>query len=88
MPLQPLEVHGSAEMPLQPVDEPTREQVDVPGVDCDPMGAGSWHDLWTHREREAHRFAGRICDPVGATLKQFAKNCSLWEGLFMKNCLL
>jgi len=59
-------------------------------------GAGSWQDLWTHRERSPFwsRSSVRTCDPTGdphwsnlflnlwegLTLEHFMKNCVLWEG--------
>jgi len=38
VPLQPMEVHGGADINLQPVEYPTLEQVDVPEGGCDPEG--------------------------------------------------
>jgi len=35
--LQPMEVHGGANIHLQPVEDPMPEQVDVPEGGCDPM---------------------------------------------------
>ncbi|GAB0206975.1 hypothetical protein GRJ2_003163100 [Grus japonensis] len=71
VPLQPMEVNGGADIHLQPVQDPTPEQIDVPKEAVAPWearaGAGSWQDLWTHGERSPcrSRFAGRTCDPVG-----------------------
>lgn len=42
MPLQPLEVHGEAGIHLQPVQDPTREQVDGLEGNCGPMGSLCW----------------------------------------------
>ena len=36
--LQPMEVHSGAELHLEPREDPTLEQVDVPEGGCDPMG--------------------------------------------------
>ncbi|GAB0182549.1 hypothetical protein GRJ2_000720200 [Grus japonensis] len=98
VPLQPMEADGGADIHLQPVEDPTPEQVDAPEGGCGPVGSPHWN-----------RFAGRTCDPVGGprwsslllkvctpwkrpTLEQFVKNCSLREGLtlekFMEDCLL
>ncbi|GAB0189819.1 AN1-type zinc finger protein 5-like [Grus japonensis] len=48
--LQAMEVHGGADIHLQPVQDPMPEQVEAPKGRCDPMGsntgAGSWQDLW------------------------------------------
>ncbi|GAB0182007.1 hypothetical protein GRJ2_000666000 [Grus japonensis] len=97
VPLQPMEVHGEADIHLQPVENPTLEQVEVPREGCDSVGSPCWS-----------RFAGRTCDPMGdprwsslflkdysplkgPMLEQFLKNCSPWEGLtlekFMEDCL-
>ncbi|KAK4829703.1 hypothetical protein QYF61_006078 [Mycteria americana] len=38
VPLQPMEVHGGADIHLQPVEDPMLEQVDVPEGGCDPRG--------------------------------------------------
>ncbi|GAB0208202.1 AN1-type zinc finger protein 5-like [Grus japonensis] len=97
VPLQPMEVHSGADIHLQPMEDPTLEQVETPEGGCDPVGSPRWS-----------RFAGRTCDPVGdpcwrslvlkvctlwkrPTLEQFVKNCSPWEGLmlekFVEDCL-
>ncbi|GAB0185827.1 hypothetical protein GRJ2_001048000 [Grus japonensis] len=98
VPLQPMEVDGGADIHLQPVEDPTPEQVEAPKGDCDPVevhtGAGSWQDLWTCGERSPcqNRFAGRTCDPVGDPhwSSLFLKDCTLWERptleQFVKNC--
>jgi len=51
-----MEVHGGADIHLQPMEDPTLEQVDVPKEGCDPVGSPCWS-----------RFAGRTCDPTGRT---------------------
>ena len=38
VPLQPMEVNGGAEVPLQPMEDPTPEQVAGPREGCDSMG--------------------------------------------------
>ncbi|GAB0185600.1 AN1-type zinc finger protein 5-like [Grus japonensis] len=43
--LQPMEVHGGADIHLQPVENPTLEQVEVPQGGCDPMGSPHWSEL-------------------------------------------
>ncbi|GAB0185838.1 AN1-type zinc finger protein 5-like [Grus japonensis] len=45
VPLQPMEVDGGAEIPLQPMEDPTLEQVEVPEGGCDPMGSLHWSRL-------------------------------------------
>jgi len=97
VPLQPTEVHGGADLHLQPVEGTPRWSRGMPEGGCDPMGSPRWS-----------RFAGRACDPVGdphwsslflknctlwkgPTLGQFVKSCTLWEGLtlekFVENCV-
>jgi len=80
VPLQPMEVHGGADILLQPVDDPTPEQVDVPRGVLDPMGilfcsrllAGPV-DLWRERphtgaeeECEEEGVAETMCDELTA----------------------
>ncbi|GAB0180290.1 AN1-type zinc finger protein 5-like [Grus japonensis] len=73
VPLQPMEVDGGADIHLQPVEDPTPEQVEAPKGGCGPWeaqaGAGPWQDLWPCGERSPgwSRFAGRTCEPVGET---------------------
>ncbi|GAB0203754.1 erbin-like [Grus japonensis] len=57
VPLQPMEVNGGADIHLQPMEEPTLEQVDAPKGGCDPMGSLCWSKLlagpvdpWRERE--------------------------------------
>ncbi|GAB0179861.1 hypothetical protein GRJ2_000451400 [Grus japonensis] len=97
VPLRPMEDGGGADIHLQPMKDPSPEQVDVLERGCDPVGSPRWS-----------RFAGRTCDPMGdprwsslvlkvctlwkgPTLEQFV-NCSPWEGLtlekFVEDCLL
>ena len=45
IPLQPMEVHGGADIHLQPMEKPTPEQVDAPEGRCDPVGSLSWSRL-------------------------------------------
>ncbi|RMC10109.1 hypothetical protein DUI87_12907 [Hirundo rustica rustica] len=44
VPLQPMEVHAGAEIHVQPMEEPTLEQVDAEGV-FDPVGSLCWGRL-------------------------------------------
>ncbi|PKU47097.1 hypothetical protein llap_2592 [Limosa lapponica baueri] len=82
VPLLPMEVHGGAEIHLQPVEDPTPEQVHVSEGGCDPMGSPHWSRLlagpggpW--REEPCWtRFAGRTYDPVGNPH---------WSCLFLKD---
>ena len=45
VPLQPMEVHGGADIHLQPMEDPTPEQVDAPKGGCDPVGSPCWSRL-------------------------------------------
>ncbi|GAB0183894.1 AN1-type zinc finger protein 5-like [Grus japonensis] len=45
VPLQPMEADGGADIHLQPVEDPTPEQVDAPKGGCDPMGSPHWSRL-------------------------------------------
>ncbi|GAB0207606.1 AN1-type zinc finger protein 5-like [Grus japonensis] len=45
VPLQPMEVHGGADIHLQPVEDPMPEQVETPEGGCDPMGSLRWRRL-------------------------------------------
>ncbi|GAB0185852.1 cAMP-dependent protein kinase inhibitor alpha [Grus japonensis] len=40
--LQPMEVDGGVDIHLQPVEDPTSEQVDAPKEGCDPVGSPCW----------------------------------------------
>ncbi|KAK4828522.1 hypothetical protein QYF61_026944 [Mycteria americana] len=70
VPLQPMEVNGGADIHVQPMEDPTVEQVDAPKGGCELMGSLYWSkllaDLWAHGERSLcwSRFAGRTCDPM------------------------
>jgi len=43
--LQPMKVHGGADIHLQPLEDPTLEQVDVPEESCDPTEILHWSRL-------------------------------------------
>ncbi|GAB0190179.1 hypothetical protein GRJ2_001483200 [Grus japonensis] len=85
---------------LQPVEDPTPEQVEAPEGGCGPWeahaGASSWQDLWTRGERSPlwSRFAGRTCDPVGDPRwsSLVLKVCTQWKEPtlqhLVKNCSL
>ncbi|GAB0204021.1 epimerase family protein SDR39U1 [Grus japonensis] len=45
VPLQPMKVDGGADIHLQPAEDPTLEQVDVPEGGCDPVGSQCWSRL-------------------------------------------
>ncbi|KAK4806863.1 hypothetical protein QYF61_012584 [Mycteria americana] len=45
VPLQPMEVHSGADIHLQPMENPTPKQVDVPEGGCDPMESPHWSRL-------------------------------------------
>ncbi|GAB0184578.1 AN1-type zinc finger protein 5-like [Grus japonensis] len=42
VPLQPMEDDGGADIHLQPVEDPTLEQVEAPKGGCDPMESPRW----------------------------------------------
>ena len=96
VPLQPMEVHGGADIHLQPMEDPTPEQVGArrrllprgkpaleraPGRTCGSV------------ERSPRsRFSGRTCDPVGDPRwsSVLLKDYIPWKGpmleQFVKNC--
>ncbi|KAK4823757.1 LOW QUALITY PROTEIN: hypothetical protein QYF61_006053 [Mycteria americana] len=81
VPPQPMEVNGGADIHLQPMEDPTPEQVDMSKGGCDPVGSQHWSRL----------LAGPVNpwgeEPMleqGPTLEQFVKNCSPWEGLTLE----
>ncbi|GAB0207700.1 AN1-type zinc finger protein 5-like [Grus japonensis] len=43
IPLQPMENDGEQRFHLQPVEDPTLEQVEAPEGGCDPMGSPRWN---------------------------------------------
>ncbi|GAB0203517.1 AN1-type zinc finger protein 5-like [Grus japonensis] len=43
VPLQPMEGDGGADIHLQPVEDPTPENVEVPEGSCDPVGVTCTH---------------------------------------------
>ncbi|GAB0190592.1 AN1-type zinc finger protein 5-like [Grus japonensis] len=45
VPLQPMEDDGGAEIHLQPVEDPTVEQVEAPERVCDAVGSSCWSKL-------------------------------------------
>ncbi|GAB0178442.1 AN1-type zinc finger protein 5-like [Grus japonensis] len=45
VPLQPIDDDGGADIHLQPVEDPTLEQVDAPEGGCDPVGSLCWSKL-------------------------------------------
>ncbi|KAJ7419743.1 hypothetical protein WISP_52376 [Willisornis vidua] len=79
VPLQPMEVHRGAEEHLQPMDNPTLEQVNTPRG-SDSVGSPHRSRLLTgplaHGER--NRFADRTCDPVGDLQ---------WSSLFLEDSM-
>ncbi|GAB0178080.1 AN1-type zinc finger protein 5-like [Grus japonensis] len=69
VPLQPMEEDGGADIHLQPVEDPTLEQVDAPKGGCDPVGRPHWSRLlagpvalW--REKGAQAGAGLLAGLV------------------------
>jgi len=88
VPLQPMKVHGGADIHLQPVEAThagaggcLQEAVTPWGLRA---GAGCLQDLRTCGERSPcrSRFSGRVCDPMGDSRWSclFLKDCTLWEG--------
>ncbi|GAB0202867.1 hypothetical protein GRJ2_002752300 [Grus japonensis] len=45
VPLQPMEDDGGADIHLQPMEDPTLEQVEAPEEGCDPVGSPCWSRL-------------------------------------------
>ncbi|GAB0182452.1 epimerase family protein SDR39U1 [Grus japonensis] len=45
VPLQPMEVHGGADIHLQSVEDPKPEQVEAPEGGCGPVGSPCWSKL-------------------------------------------
>ncbi|GAB0190249.1 hypothetical protein GRJ2_001490200 [Grus japonensis] len=45
VPLQPMEDDGGADIHLQPMEDPTLEQVDAPEGGCGPVGSPRWSKL-------------------------------------------
>ena len=73
-PLQPVEDDGEQGFPLQPMGNPTLEQVDAPRGGCDLVGSLCWSSLLL-----------KVCTPwEGPTLEKVMKNCSPWEGLTLE----
>ncbi|GAB0179452.1 AN1-type zinc finger protein 5-like [Grus japonensis] len=72
VPLQPMEVDGGADIHLQPMEDPTPEQVDVPEGGCDPMGSPCWSRL--------------LAEPMAPwreespMLEKLVEDCLPWEG--------
>ncbi|CAM9264732.1 unnamed protein product, partial [Bubo scandiacus] len=62
VPLQPMEVNSGADILLQPVEDPTPEQVNVPEGGCDPMGSPC--RTCDPVERRAHVGAGLLAGLV------------------------
>ncbi|GAB0178150.1 hypothetical protein GRJ2_000280300 [Grus japonensis] len=86
-----MEDDGGADIHLQPMEDPTPEQVD-PKEAVTPWeahaGGGSWQDLWARGERSPHwsRFAGRTYDPVGDPRRSslLLKVCTPWKGSMLE----
>ncbi|GAB0207658.1 AN1-type zinc finger protein 5-like [Grus japonensis] len=60
-PLQPMEVDGGADIHMQPVEDPTPEQVDAPKGDCDPVGSPCWSKLLAGPVDSWETHAGAVC---------------------------
>ncbi|KAK4821754.1 hypothetical protein QYF61_000815 [Mycteria americana] len=56
VPLQPMEVHGGADIHLQPMEDPMPEQVDVPKGVCDPFSKGKCKILHLGRNNPMHLY--------------------------------
>ncbi|OPJ69213.1 hypothetical protein AV530_012319 [Patagioenas fasciata monilis] len=86
VPLQPVEVHSSAEIHLQPMDDPMLEQVNVTegGYSQSRLHAGP------HRASSPRWSSLFLKDCTlwkGPTLEQLVKNCSLCEGSMLEKCV-
>jgi len=100
VPLQFMEVHGGADLHLQPMEGTPRQSRWMPEGSCDPAVSPRWSRLLPgpadRGERSPHwsRFAGRACDPMGNPhwSSLFLKDCTPWEGptlgQFVKSCSL
>lgn len=95
IPLQPVEDRGKTNIHLQPMKDPTLEQVMCPEGSCSPQKAharaGSWQDLkpWRGIHRGAAFPAGHLACG-GPKLEQFIPEaCTQWNRLkpkhFVKN---
>ncbi|PKU41795.1 hypothetical protein llap_7896 [Limosa lapponica baueri] len=74
--LQPMEVHGGADIHLQLVEDPTLEQVDMP---CSP---------WIEAHTGAVLLSGPVTvqgDPCWSRL--FLKDCTLWKGTMLEKLM-
>jgi len=73
-PLQPMEVHGGADLHLQPVEGTPRRSRGMPEGVCDPVGSPCWSRLLAGPvERGAHTGAGLLAGlvtPWGPMLEQ------------------
>ena len=86
--LQPVEVHGGADIHLQPVEDPTAVQGIAPKGGCDPVGSPRWSRLLAGLAalcRGARAGAALLAglatlwgDPRWSSL--FLKDCAPWEG--------
>jgi len=98
--LQPMVVHGGADIHLQPREVLMPEKVGAPEEGCDPVGSPRWSRLlagpmapWRERSPRWSRFSGRAGGPVGDPRwsSLFLKDCTLWEGptlgQFVEDCL-
>jgi len=60
-PLQPMEVHGGADLHLQPMEDLMPEQVDAPKGGCDPVGSPYWSRLLAGPVTPWETHAGAVC---------------------------
>ncbi|OPJ66508.1 hypothetical protein AV530_016553 [Patagioenas fasciata monilis] len=83
-----MEVHGGADIHLQPMEDPTLEQVDMPKGGCDPVASSCWNRPlegpveWWKEEPTQEQVPGRACDLMGDPhwSSLFLKDCTLWKG--------
>jgi len=87
VPLQPMEVHGGAGTYLQPMEDPTLEQVDEPKRCCDPVERPCYSRLsagpvepWRGAHTGAGLLAGLVTPWEGPMLEKFMEDSVLWEG--------
>jgi len=99
VPLQPMEVHGGADIHMQPREDPTPQHMDVPEGGCDPVESPHWSRVlagpvaqWKEEPtleqicwQDWSNLFLKDCTPwKGPMLEQCMKNCSLWEGLMLE----
>ncbi|GAB0192682.1 hypothetical protein GRJ2_001733500 [Grus japonensis] len=87
IPLQPMEDDDGADIHLQPVEDPTSEQVDALTGGCDPMGSLCWSRLlagpvvpWRGHHAGADFLVGPLAVGDSHWSSLFLKDSIPWEG--------